>query len=555
MTTLSYPGSTTVYIQDSGGGNILYSTDQVTWSSITTFPVTLINSNTTSGLLQLNFITDIQINDNNFFFICGSSHLQFGSTSLNPNGSRPIISIGVDNYDGFIANGSQIQLGYDNVYVYNLFIDSGGHTTQIGGGWIGHTYFGNGATNNYIINCSSNGDLPTGTSGSGGILGSNAGNGAGAELSVIGCSSYGAIGNNCGGIVGSYAGNDGGNVTCEQCWSEGQINNGAGGIFGIYAGINGTTTAENCYSTGIINDSAGGIFGQYTAYNRGSDTNANAQAINCYSSGLIDTNAGGIFGADSGFIGGFFAGAGNCYSSGVNNSGEDGIFGARFIGVSNNIYVANGNWSSIDANSNLTGVPVSPNNIGTTWISNGVNQPYELRNMGFSPYSIQNINFDIAPSLNTSYIQNIEQGQTTNPYIFVSLSGSDISIIEINGMNPSSFSTISINSTTGVISTAEDIELGTYNILLRNSGSYNISSFQLTVSPLLGLSSILSICCKAPFQNILNLPYNTNNTSGETQTNLRKGQALITDFATNSRAKFTSYSDYYKYLQTLNFRK
>jgi hypothetical protein len=67
MTTLSYPGGTTVYIQDSGGGNILYSTDNVTWSSITTFSVTLINSNTTSGLLQLNFITDIKINDNNFF--------------------------------------------------------------------------------------------------------------------------------------------------------------------------------------------------------------------------------------------------------------------------------------------------------------------------------------------------------------------------------------------------------------------------------------------------------------------------------------------------------
>jgi len=151
------------YIRDIGG-NLSYSTDQENWYNFDrTLLIYLYNNNPADGFIYILFTTDITIDNNNCYFICGSDKIQIGSSSLNNDGSRPIITIDVDNYDGLIENSSGSEVtGYNNIYVYNLIVDGTGYSTQVGAGWIGKKYFGNNANNNYFINCSSLGNLPGG---------------------------------------------------------------------------------------------------------------------------------------------------------------------------------------------------------------------------------------------------------------------------------------------------------------------------------------------------------------------------------------------------------
>jgi len=431
-------------------------------------PVTIVNTNT-SYTLKVLFENNIVIDSNIWYMICGSHNIQFGSESLNSDGSRPILTVDtVLNYPGFINNGSNSAEGFDNIKIYNLQITtSGGSTLQSDGGWFGQSYFGRLKINNYIINCSSDGPI---IDAGGGIIGGYAGEAG--TLYIFGCSSSGNTGQYSGGIIGFYAGQNAGSITCEYCWSEGSIGIDSGGIIGYYPGYSGGFTYANyCYSLGYIGTNAGGIYGAYAGENI-----ARNYATGCYSTGNINTDGGGIFGSNAG-VGGGTVSAINCYSNGVITTTGNGIYGTNNIsGTETNCYSSNGSWNSTTANLNLTGVPTSV--VGTTWVSTVTNQPYELVNMGYTPYTVTNILTTTTPQLKKSYQSSLKQNQNTISGI---ISGLSYEILQKSGGNSSSYNTITINSTTGVISTTSSTKPGTYTLYIRNTGSYYITQYTLIV--------------------------------------------------------------------------
>jgi len=460
----------TIYFRYTAGTGVEYKINNGSYSGFA-LPVTIINSNTAFRLKVL-FVNDMILETNIWYFICGSENIQFGSESLNSDGSRPVITISIDNYDGLISNGDENNPGFNNIYIYNLVVDGTGYNTQIGAGWLGMNGFGNGVSNNYIVNCSSLGDLAGGGGGSGGILGGLSARGA-SSLYIIGCSSSGTIGGNCGGIVGSSAGFDSGNIVIEYCWSTGAIGLGGGGIYGYSAGnTGGNAVARYCYSTGSIGENAGGIFG-YDSGNAGT-----AEAIACYSRGTITEGGGGIYGSYAGDNSGSTP-ANNCYSTGAFSVTGTGIYGANAVDDSpTDCYSANGSWTNSAANARLTGLP-SPI-VGTVWVNRGTDTPYELYNMGYTPYTIQNIVLiEGDPTLRQTYSLTGQQGSTLQAGIIDDLS---YSILQNNGSIPSIYPTITINSVTGAISTTADTTLDVYTMYIRNEGSYNITTVELTVT-------------------------------------------------------------------------
>jgi hypothetical protein len=466
------------YIEDPSGigTGIFYKINNGSYNGIS-FPTTIENTNTDYTLNVL-FETDIVLNNQISYFICNTNNIQFGSTSLNSDGSRPIITIdGVANYAGLILNGYNTpSTGKNNIYVFNLEINAiNGSELSSDGGWIGQVYFGKDATNNFIINCSSSGPI---IDGGGGIIGGYSGSGSGSTLYITGCSSDGNTGVYSGGIIGFYAGFNGGQVICENCWSTGALGQYAGGIFGFYAGNNtGLAQAIKCYSSGAIGDEAGGIFGRDAGYDNGT-----AEANKCYSQGIIGTDAGGIFGSYAGSNGGTTT-ATNCYSSGGTTTPGNGIYGSNVVDDNPiRCYVANGNWSDSVANTFL--IDGIPNPIvGTIWVaSGGENYPYELNNMGYSPYTIENIVFQGVggiPILNQAYNLSISSGGSSIAAIRPSYS---YEILNKSGGDSGSYGTITMNDNTGIISTTSATKSGSYIITMRNTGSYNITSFSLTVT-------------------------------------------------------------------------
>ena len=473
-TTISADGQTEIiYFKDLGSGSIAYKINDGSYLGIF-LPVSITNTNT-SYTLKVLFENNLLLSSTSDYIICGSENIQFGSESLNSDGSRPTITIdSVNFYIGFIQNGtgssgSSNNDGFNNIYIYNLNIETSGVTTlNPEAGWIGQSYFGSYKINNYIVNCSSTGPI---NDTSGGILGAYSGSDGG-NIKIIGCSSYGNISSYSGGMIGIHAGQNAGNVTCEYCWSQGNIGQYSGGIFGYSPGISeGFTYANYCYSLGNIGTGAGGIYGANPGENI-----ARNYSIGCYSRGNIDTDGGGIFGINAGSGGGTVS-ATNCYSNGVITTTGNGIYGTNNIsGTETNCYSSNGSWNSTTANSNLTGVPTSV--VGTTWVATVTNQPYELVNMGYTPYTLTNILTTTTPQLKQSYQSSLKQGQNTISGI---ISGLSYEILQKSGGNSSSYNTVTINSTTGVISTTSSTKPGTYTLYIRNTGSYYITQYTLIV--------------------------------------------------------------------------
>jgi hypothetical protein len=254
-------------------------------------------------------------------------------------------------------------------------------------------------------------------------------------------------------------------VQCEQCYSTGVIGNSAGGIFGASSGDAGDASAIKCYSTGLIGESSGGIFGSYGG------NNGNASANKCYSSGNINTNGGGIYGIDAGLNQGTSS-ATNCYSKGIITTTGNGIYGTGKVNETvTNCYSANGSWNTATANTLLSGTPTIT--IGETWIATTINQPYELNEFGYSPYSINNIDLLISPNLNQTYSQTIDAGSSTYNAI---ISGKNYTILSVS--QPS----ITINNTTGSISSSILTPSNIYTVYIRNNGSYHITTVILTIT-------------------------------------------------------------------------
>ena len=485
--TLQGPGGTTIYIRQFEG-SYEYSSDQTNWLLFNT-PANVINTDPSAGILTIEFTSDFNFTSSDNYFICGSSHIQFGSTSLKEDGSRPIITIGVEGYPGLIQNGAVDVSGQSDIFIYNLFVDGSGSILIDDAGWIGQAYFGKTVANNYIVNCSSDGPI---SENGGGIVGQYAGSEAGGSLTLIGCSSSGEISDSAGGIVGRDAGFNGGSIRCESCWSTGSIGIDCGGITGEDT-YNATIT--NCYSTGAMDDDGGGICGQ--------DCN-NSTITNCYSTGSIGSEAGGIVGRSSDTVT-----ITNCYSVGSIASLGGGIVGQDSTGcIITNCYTAGtvtddlgyiigdsneipatcfseaftnapgGSWNAVNTIDILLG---GPNPIGGEfWVDVSSGSPYELANMGYTPYTIENISVvEGVYSLNRIFSSSVAAGTSTNPAI---VSGRSYTLLVIGLGDSGSYSSINIDPTTGVISTTAATVPGLYGIALRNTGSYNITLYELTVT-------------------------------------------------------------------------
>lgn len=470
------------------------------------------NPNPTNNILKIIFTTDITLVNTYDHFICSTDGIQFGSESLKNDGTRPIITIdGVVDYPGLIQNGNDINNGYDNIYVFNLDVRAINGSTLYasegpGSGWVCQQYFGKGASNNYIINCSSDGPINFLC---GGIVGPYSGNESG-QLTIIGCSSSGIIDFDAGGIIGSNCGSNG-NVIIESCWSTGEISDtNAGGITG--PNLN-NATINNCYSTGnITGENAGGIAGD----NCGNVDNVNIN--NCYSTGNISGfSSGGIVGAlannvnitncyttgrvvdstysppgtnnSNGAICGFNNEVNNiiinnCYTSGIvdNNGYFNGKDSNNYSVTINNSFSeaqsgTPGTWNTTNANTVLQGLPNPV--VGNTWVATIVGQPYELKNMGYHPYNINNINLTPNPSLKRTLEITLNASDTSDAAI---ISGKSYSILQKkkSGVVADVSNTITINLTTGVITTS-NTQNGTYIIYLRNNGSYHITELTLII--------------------------------------------------------------------------
>ena len=524
-TNISVPGGNIINIRkkpdDINNIIIEYSLNNTdVWNTIS-FPCYITNTNTNNGFVKVYFNTDIYITTTTQCFICNSNNIQFGSESLKSDGTRPTVNVTVDGYLGFIDNSNNNE--YSNISIFNLFVNgingTNVYTTGSSAGWIAKRYFK--GLNNYIINCSSNGNI--GGNG-GGIVGANAVNSTNGSLYIIGCSSSGSIGNSAGGIVGYGASNLSTLVSINSCWSSGSIfGTNAGGIVGQ---ITYNCQITNCYSTGEISGTeAAGICGQFAV---------RCIITNCYSTGVISgLRAGGIcncntYNLNTNII------VSNCYTTG-NNTGTNtgGILGYTIQGgtrVIQNCYVAGSGfttghiaygyvgdndtttsvftiqkcyseayhsssiWNDTNATNILTGVPTSSPGVGNLWVSITSNTPYRIFNMGYTPYSNQIINNN---SLIRTYSSSVFQSQSSNSAIISSLSYQKLKII---GGDLVSQNAITINSYNGIISTLSSTSPGSYTIYISNTGYNNslyFTTYELTVniplkSPIIYMKSLFT---------------------------------------------------------------
>ena len=505
------PGGTTVYLRQTAvGQTVSYSTDQETWSDFF-WHCSFVNNNTSLGLLNIEFITDITIDatgvgGQNGYFLCGSESIQFGSITLKSDGTRPIITIdGVTDYPGLIQNGGSGFDGYNNIYIMNLEMRvSGGTTLVADGGWFGQTYFGKGTTasNNIILNCCSTGN--TGNYG-GGIVGRYAG-----PVKFVSCSSSGVIGTYGGGIVGADSPSSSGALNCESCWSSGVVGTYGGGIVGQTTGA---ATIVNCFSTGTIGVNAGGISGRMSG-----GSHAVSQ---CYSTGAISIRGGGIIASDP-----YVVTVTNCYSLGYIVDGAGGILGTipggnntiktvtncyttgataaaygyivpGYTNVNTNFTVGTGTiylssnyaeaanassgWNNTRANTVLTGFPASSiAPIGVKWVYAGTNTPYELFAMGYTPYTRTMVAMaSVPPAIVRAFSSSVVAGSATSSAV---ISGKSYAILRTTGGDAGSYGTITVNEITGVISTTGSTTAGTYTLTIRNNGSYHYTTYTLIVT-------------------------------------------------------------------------
>lgn len=443
-TFISIDGGSSLYIRQDDT-NIQYRLEnQTTWTNVgNNFPIQVGRTIGTSGLVKIEFVTDIII-DNSVpggifkYFICNSSDFQFSSSSLRQDGTITLITIdNVTDYPGFIQNGSGSSNGYDNITIQNIGIKTINSSTLADqGGWVCQTYFGRGASNNNIINCYSTGDI---VPGSGGIVGTFAAS-YGGSLTINKCFSTGFIDNEAGGIVGNNAADNSGTITITNCYSTGIIGGVTGGGGGIVGSFANTINIINCYSLGEISGySSAGIIGVNFSNN-----NTNTTINNCYSIGnMTGTESYGI--APVMTVGGSYL-ISNCYTSGTLvglNSG--GIVPYPPVSTINNSYSEGDNggsgWNDINANYYLTGV-----NLGT-WTPIFPNSYYFL-------------------SLFNQTLYNQTPYTSTTPGIFqtspglIQMSDPGFKYIIYGETNPN----ITINQSNGVITFDRNLPRGSYTV-------------------------------------------------------------------------------------------
>jgi hypothetical protein len=511
-----------------------HSTNGTTWSTIN-FPMTINNTNIAGGVVQVLFTTDITLASAIAFFICGTASIQFGSRTLKSDGSLPLITIDYSGaaYPGMVRNGTSISNGANNVSIVNLRVVGSASVLLGNGGWVAQDYFGKGASNNRIINCSSESAIQ---SSCGGIAGSYVGNSSG-NVTILGCTSSGSIGNSAGGIVGAYGGSNGGTITISNCSSSGTIGTFSGGIAALYTGYGGTAIITNCFSTGS-SIAGGGIVGSYGGYG------GSLSVTNCYSTGSISANSAGIVADNAGTFSGSVI-INKCYSTGtITASSSAGILGANsgtiFLtgcytsgaaaggtgGIRFNVSTDGaGNYSEGNNGSSGWNDSRAASVLGTGWISIATGTPYELSAFRYTPYTTTNIQANY--TFQTSTSETIQAGNTTTTTGIAS----GFSLVNA----PTG---ITINATSGLITASMLVNPGTYTLTTRTTSTYTISTFSLTVTaipvPPVGPSSG-RVASQSRFNE--NQQYIT----------LVGGNPLLSERTANINAKIASYADYLRY--------
>jgi hypothetical protein len=120
--------------------------------------------------------------------------------------------------------------------------------------------------------------------------------------------------------------------------------------------------------------------------------------------------------------------------------------------------------------------------------------------MGYTPYTIENISVvEGGYSLNRIFSSSVAAGTSTNPAI---ISGRSYTLLVIGLGDSGSYSSISIDPTTGIISTTAATVPGLYGIALRNTGSYNFTLYELTVTEGGGgtVATIVPCCARPTFR-------------------------------------------------------
>ena len=382
MSTISTDGSAnSIYLRMNSGDSIIqYYTGTIilpppdsSWNNISTWPVTIINTTTANKILNVNVTMNLKISNTygstNGYFIVGSQYITF-------NGGGYTININsITFYPGFIRNGTGNDTGingFSNIIVENFItnqstldasgnvvylssLSNGGNQTKQGSAWLCQWSFGRGAAGIIIRNCTNNN--PVQDKFCGGVVGSLCGIGLGSSVQISNCVNNGVIATiaenqQCGGIVGAYAGYDNGVVVINDCSNNGVIGRvnfqiSSGGICGAYVAENrGNVTINRCANTGrIIGEVAGGIVGSYGGRKNGlltitSCTNS-GEIFGFYSGGIASAylasegtaivtyciNTGTILGRVAGGIAGYQCGktAGNLTIRYCTNSGVIGI--------------------------------------------------------------------------------------------------------------------------------------------------------------------------------------------------------------------------------------
>jgi hypothetical protein len=476
-TTIQADGATEIiYIRYDAGSGTTYKINNGSYNGFS-LPLTIENTNPINSTLQVLFETDIVLFTNIWYIICGSDNIQFGSNTLNTNGTIPIITIdNVLNYPGLIRNGSSTEDGYNNITVKNIGITTSNDSRLDNpGGWVCQAYFGKNATNNNIINCYSTGYI---SPGSGGIVGIHAAD-SGGNLTINKCFSLGFIDNEAGGIVGNNASSNSGIISITNCYSFGEIGgtpsvNGAGG--GIVGSFANQVNISNCYSLGQISgNDCGGIIGLNFSNN-----NTSTIITNCYSIGnIIAARSGGIAPGIAG--GNPNATIQNCYTTGSVPINSYGIAPPDSNLTITNCYSEGDNsgsgWNDTNANNHL--------NTGS-WTSVYPNTNYLLKIFNQTLYS------------QSPYTRSGQQTFTTDLGL-IQNTDPDFKYYLIN--QPSG---VTYNSTTGAITFENNIEPGTYTINIvcgidppGQFYNYNINSFIFTQGVIPDVTPHIPICFPA----------------------------------------------------------
>jgi hypothetical protein len=576
MSSISANGGTSILYLQQSGSDIQYKINSDPWTTISSWPLTINNTNA-DVRLKILLETNLTFTSTSHYFIFDDDNnlgpIQLGDTKLSSDGQRKTIVLDtLTSYEGLIRNGTNTKAGKSNISVNNLHVNGSSSTLNTGSGWFGRPRYGRDATANFFINCRSDGDIASGSGGiigdfggyrvsasassltligcsstgnidtnAGGIMATWAGQGAGASVLVAQCSSSGTIGTNSGGIIGTQAANSEGSVTVIKSYSTGAIvGSSAGGIFGTLAGNNnGLTTADTCYTTGNIvsQTAAGGIFGAVAG-----GISSIAVATNCYTTGSIDTanGSGGIFGQspNNGI-------AQHCYTSGSTTSSTGYIY-SESTTVPANCYseakFGSSGWNTNNAKSALTGAPDSQG-VGGSWVDLAINTRYELNDFGYTPYQEEVI---FENTLIQKYSVEILPGGSTRESLSPDASGNAFSILETTGGIASSYSKITINQQTGAISTTRDIEPSTYILKIGSLGSYFVTTVSLTII-LLATNQAGDECCVSGEA--------LKGSSYEVINQYRTGNALVSEYLQNPQLKFVDYAEYIKYKMALESRK